>query len=170
MARPAAPISLHALALAGALSGCYATVGPTIGFTIKGEPTLGFEAGASTLTYGKTLIYGGHPAGTERQRRVRSFWAWEPGYPFSSKSGEQLSWLALGASVGQSWEADGEKHWFGGAWTGAGHSPNIINDDGCGEDLRPYGMLLLGYRGDGFYLAPKVGLMLEPKFCLNLKF
>ncbi len=163
-------------ALAISCSGCYGTVGPTIGVaTTTGRPTIGVEGSGATVTvaYSHALSGGGEGRADERWKS-RTYLLWEPGFGKALDStGGAFKFVGGGLSLGARWQepdqGDTTRVGFaGGAWLSGGSMLRGDTSTGCGDDVRPYAVLVVGIRGEEFYAAPKVGLVQMPAICINL--
>lgn len=160
-------------AAAASVAGCYASAGPSIGITFEGRPTMGWEAGGASVNVGQSYEL----AGTDRA--TRTYLVWEPGFVRTltdTSAGAAFDALGTGFTVGGSWKSrrqTTEGRWIAGFWWAGSH---MLPGEGsnCGDDFdeRAYGALVVGLRGDEFYLAPKAGFVAIPNlhlFC-SLKF
>lgn len=169
-----------------ALAGCVG-MGPQAGITFAGDPTLGWELTALSVSTGQSyrLTRRHREPWEERPWDKRTYVVWEPGLgaPVGSSSWDSTVWLAGGgATLGARWdvreaesdEGDSDERRtvvdsapIYGLWAGSNVSVPS-SPDPCETQPRWYGSLSIGWRGDEVYLTPKVGFFVWPAFCLNL--
>jgi hypothetical protein len=154
------------------LPGCYAAIGPSVGIVVpSGRPTIGWEVSAVSGAVGQVFAAGGpatdgHPAWTRR-----TYLVWEP--RLGGVPGDSSILVGGGATFGARWDrSDGSSAppraaFISGIWGGAVVPFDRPTDYLSGRTL-PYFSIALGVRGDEIYLAPKVGILQEPSFTLDL--
>lgn len=178
------------LALLASLPGCYAAAGPTIGLDLKtGRALVGAEASAESFTIAESIALGSPPAAllpaaqgagersngqarSEPVWRRRTHFLWEPGV-MSGTSNRSFAFGAIGGTVGLTLEhydvAAMTLQPSAGMWIAAGQTLRAANNSDCsGDDVRPYALLVIGFRGGELYAAPKLGILNRPRECDRL--
>jgi hypothetical protein len=175
-----------AVALLPIVSGCYASVGPTVGVDLKtGRATLGLEASGESFTLAHSVALGTHaiarPATDTPSKADSKDWLthtyllWEPGFGgvLNETTSENFAFLGAGASVGMRMNRYDDKpldtNFVMGAWTSAGSALSARASRECGaKDTRPFVAFVVGVRGFELYASPKIGVMDLPSFCFDI--
>lgn len=166
--------------------------GPQAGITFDGNPTLGWEVSALSVSTGQSFRLGLRERGkdTDSEKAIlerpwdqRTYVVWEPGILIPVAGNAPDSWMLMaggGFSLGGRWDVrevesdEGEVHTVvdpaatGGFWVGGNESvPQAPS--GCGGfQPRFSGSLSIGVRGDEIYVTPKLGVFLWPQgICLD---
>jgi hypothetical protein len=172
------------VALGSAAVGCYAAVGPSIGYVPAAHRmTMGWELSAATFATGQSYAVGGSApleatSGSGRWAR-RTYLVWEPRFGFlpglvgERQGSSAFATAGAGATLGARWDAapsesgPGRAAMLGGVWGGGAYVLSGSDQAVCDEDWRTTFSLALGFRGGEFYLTPKVGVLNVPEVCIN---
>ena len=164
-----------ALVLLPLVSGCYGSVGPTVGLDLKtGRAALGVEASGQTVTIAHSVALGA-PAPGRKDWSTHTSLLWEPGFGgvLDGHTNGNFVFLGAGASAGARLNrydnAPPDVDFVLGAWTSAGSALNAKANYDCGaSDTRPFAAFVVGVRGWELYASPKIGVMSLPNMCLNI--
>ncbi len=164
------------------LLGCFA-MGPQAGITFAGDPTLGWELSALSVSTGQSyrLTRRHLEPWQARPWDQRTYVVWEPalGTTVGPASLDSRVWLAGGGpTVGAKWDVRGadsdegrtvvESAPVGGLWVGTNVSYPSEPPPCGGMQPRYFGSVSIGWRGDELYLTPKIGFFMMPTgICLE---
>ena len=176
--------ALLMMALGSAAVGCFAAVGPSIGYVPSAhQMTMGWEVSAASFAFGQSHAVGGSApaaaASGSRRWIHRTYLVWEPragtfpGLTFDKPGSSAFAIGGGGATIGARWDtatdglAPGRAALLLGGWAGGAYVLPGSAQAACDADLRATFSLAVGFRGGEFYLTPKVGVLNVPEFCLD---